>query len=265
MCTQDVSLGFLSIENFEVYSGGIGSKVRDSTELLGWMKDVGAVVGESMYAAAEAAAIRRIDAYVLSWRSTQDGLVNEIMRACASVLQGNRMLEVWATSQEQKITSLAYCYPQALGSGGRKLIIDHILIKKRDLKSDYDEGDGEPALAEGNAADKATKGDLAEDLEDSKEAFEETDGTLFSLPNSPAAHQHTEKSITAAALILGISYNGFEQLLELQVLCSLNTNTMPTSLPLHQPLFVFLSHSTVSCHLVKLLSTTHQNSECARF
>lgn len=127
----DVSLGLFGVENFDIYQAGIMKKDLESAsqqtglyddepkgkienhsfldllsnpiglnreirEMNDWLQATAGMCGEVMYAARERHAINELELYVQLSSSTPTGLMRRMLNSCLSVLQGCRMVELWA-------------------------------------------------------------------------------------------------------------------------------------------------------------------------
>ena len=127
----DVSLGLFGVENLDVYQGGLGDNglkafnthsrrgteyllgesdnqtsldslsstfgvSREMKELKDWLQSVAGMCGDVMYSAKEKHAINELDLYTQLTTSTPTGLMRRVLNACLGVLQGCRMVELWA-------------------------------------------------------------------------------------------------------------------------------------------------------------------------
>lgn len=119
----DVSLGLFGVENFDIIKGGVSDRFGAEKEMKTWFEDLGSLFGEAMYSAREKKALKDIEAYILGWSSTRDGLVQEILINLTSVLQGCKLMEVWSVTPEYSMSSIAYFTPQGPPPPGRSVII----------------------------------------------------------------------------------------------------------------------------------------------
>ena len=218
--SDDVSLGYIIIEKLEAYCTGAGRQLYEAKEIRDWLEQIGVVSGDIMYALAAERAALRIDHYVNSWISTHEGLVSEILACCSDVLKGVKLLEIWSTSKDFRITSLSQYYPTSVPPSGRKVTIKRIIVNEKakpPTPITQDNLDNLPATA----------------VQPKKEDDSIHDGSTTSLLlesqslSSLISHDSIAHAFKCEAKLLGISYMGCEQTVMLRQISTADS-TFPT-------------------------------------
>ena len=200
------------------------------------------ITGNLLYNGKEKKALRAIESYVKTWDSTQDGLVKILLENCGNVLQGYKLMEIWATSSDFRIASVASRVPESLFKSGREVQLKNIKILSFLRKQKFERGEKDKAAAvkaELAAAAKAAKkkgggmsafstftsrfgfGKKKEEVVD--DDVPETPGTPLVTGDNGAIEPLTQISELAAArevvdendqiktlIVLGIQYDGTE-------------------------------------------------------
>jgi hypothetical protein len=94
LSSGDVSLGFLGLDQLEIYLRGVNEKLFEEKEIVAWLGAIGTVTGDVIYLGKERLALKAIESYMFSWNSTEEGIVSQVLSSCNDVLQGCKMLEV---------------------------------------------------------------------------------------------------------------------------------------------------------------------------
>ena len=138
----DLSFGFIGIEDFEVYMGGSQQKLHDSSEITEWVENVSLLVGNLLYSGKETKALKTMENCNHQYDSTIESIMAVTMQCCVDVLQGFKMLEIWSTSPDYSIRSIADQYPDSIFKSGRELILKDIIITshKKGSKSNDSKG-----------------------------------------------------------------------------------------------------------------------------
>ena len=130
----DAAMGFFGVENFSVHNGGFYEEeggINNEMECKQWLEIMGGLIGDAMYSCREAFAISEIEAYVNGYSSTQNGMIQAILRCCVNVLQGCKMMEIWSIDMNYKIKSLSYHLPTSVAPSGRMVTLTLSIIKRK--------------------------------------------------------------------------------------------------------------------------------------
>lgn len=233
----DLSFGFFALEDFDVYCSGAKELLSDHNEVITWLETISVITGNLLYNGKEKKALKAIETYVKLWDSTQDGLIKVLLDNCCNVLQGFKLLEIWVTSSDYRIASIASRVPESLFKSGREIRLKNIKIISRSRKQQFDKATKDKLAAtkaEQAAALKAAKAKSGGALTFStftnrfgfgkkKEKILETpelntpetaggvnDEILQASLTSSASEGQDEKVHIKTWLVLGVQYDGTE-------------------------------------------------------
>ena len=124
----DLGFGFVSIQDVEVYIGGVRRKFRESN-LLPWMQNIASFVGDQLYSGKEKEIISSLEQFILQGNANMEGLFQKVMDCCSDFFQSCKLIEVWAIDENLTIKSLCAKSNSSSLPVGREVLLRNIRVK----------------------------------------------------------------------------------------------------------------------------------------
>jgi Ca2+-dependent lipid-binding protein len=206
----DVASSYFSIEDIDLYKGGMHGAFTDEEDVRGWLEEIGSVFGDAMYVGKEKLSLRVIERFSHLWDCTVPALLHQILTQCLYVLQACRLMEVWSmAASTQNLKSLVGKVADPPLHGGRLLIVRSVNIK--------------PLKSQVNAArdfDDSQDGGFSEDASSVASQDEAMDNEFSPFLNTPVKRHSRSQNANTVRWFCGIRYDGFED-------CQLLDSTTP--------------------------------------
>jgi Ca2+-dependent lipid-binding protein len=215
LAAGDVSLGFFGVENFDVYRGRMEDSLTDEREMVQWLQEMGKLCGESIYTGREKKALREMESYALGSGSTRVGVVVEILRACMTVLQGCKLMEVWAIDPDNNIRSLAGQTPISMPLPGRRVSVATLSIKVlggKGLLGLLDDDQDEPGVDDGGDGHAAVLTGTDDDADGGSAETKEIDVKVESKGSTAGTAEGIGIEPRQYTFLVGLRYDSVEQL-----------------------------------------------------